>query len=1203
MRLLLAAAVLTAAACHGRDLEDCCWFAAGFDGPARVNGGAFPGETEPACRREGRYGAGCHFHGEAENRLPPMAEFLGSSSNFYTRGAVTLETGKTLRSSGGTFGVRPREVPVRSRTPWNYKTTAYTCSFHVKGAAGGTLTARVVAEPLTEAERAKIARSCSGNFEKPSEVPIRPDVASNAVCRLTGGWQRVYAYVRFDHRAKFTGRRIGLEIDSPAAEFRDFQFHQSDEHPRWGRFAPSPFVDGGRRLRPLALSTSDSFFLDGFPSSRGSCVAWVRIPDEERQVKRAGTPIWGFSCEGGARWQCAAESFQLPKSPRVFMKDLPPLRADGWRHVAWTWSNGVVRAYADGSPCAVTGRGDAKAIPEKIVRPVFACGGFAPGDAASEAILDDVAIFTDVLDASKIASIAASRTALFAASHRVWMQPFDLTVYFRNQTNAALRTSLWSPRVVSCRVKASVGGFPLPELRLEVPKGGSRLTVPFDPALYAPSRYPFEVRLEDEDGKAVAASRGTLEIKGRLERDAFRIFSWGGWKPIREEFLDLLGVNAVNCETRIDVRRHAMRGVFTNIRYENSRKQDVWGYDWKAMAEKAGEDLSYAQGLHTWVSTLVNSEVYGAGKAAEPSRIGWYAEMARREIGCEPEWSFLDGTDEVHYGKLKEKPPRGIVDGRHRTLKTLYWFMDVGMPTYRLNAELTKVVHGLSPDNTVWTEPLSSVGGIGKHVDMMADWIYEYDANVTLSQLREQYGYQRALGKPYQPTVSTYYYPKLRGRNPVTGKGGVELCQSADEVMVKSWMALAAVRADVLGVFAADYWQHGVTNAQVLAQNPAADVWTVADPDAPERFGTFVRSRYLPAAELLRGMENARAPVALLLTAEGQLAGGFWWGHYWYRRELCRLLCRAGIPFDVIHEHEISSEVLSQYRYIVFPMSTLVTREHDKILREVAEKGVRIVLDDYATYSYPHTIKPGFRYEKDITTNPRRLKDPFNGWYTNVVDELRGELLAWSDADSVGAQDSYTFVKAEDGVRYVTVVNNRRRAGGSVLTKFLTNDWYRPVSVPLSIATHLKVPAGGCVYEYNSKAKSIDANGRDEVVVRRDYAAAEGRVYVVYPRPLEKVRLSVGGDLRAGGCGWVDVTVVDAGGKPAPGRQVVRLMLRAPDGTERDESGLYAVRGTRRIPLRFARGEVSSSFFSRWRVEAVELTSGLRKDVSFRLAD
>ena len=80
----------------------------------------------------------------------------------------------------------------------------------------------------------------------------------------------------------------------------------------------------------------------------------------------------------------------------------------------------------------------------------------------------------------------------------------------------------------------------------------------------------------------------------------------------------------------------------------------------------------------------------------------------------------------------------------------------------------------------------------------------------------------------------------------------------------------------------------------------------------------------------------------------------------------------------------------------------------------------------------------------------------YRAWFTNRAEKVRALLPSLSTCD---AGEGFTFEKRLGDVRYVVVVNDRRlpNDGKRLLTGVKTNDWYRPVSVPQSIATHLKV--------------------------------------------------------------------------------------------------------------------------------------------------
>ena len=103
----------------------------------------------------------------------------------------------------------------------------------------------------------------------------------------------------------------------------------------------------------------------------------------------------------------------------------------------------------------------------------------------------------------------------------------------------------------------------------------------------------------------------------------------------------------------------------------------------------------------------------------------------------------------------------------------------------------------------------------------------------------------------------------------------------------------------------------------------------------------------------------------------------------------------------------------------------------------------------------------------------------------------------------------------------------------------------------------------------------------------------EGKVFCVYPTKLAKLLVDVKD-------GFAHIALVDENGKPAPGRQVVDVEVRDPDGNLHDETGRYVMeRGRLKVPLRFADDDPKGSFFSRWKVSAKELTTGFTETTSF----
>ena len=1147
------------------DLREDLWFLADFDRPTQLAGSTFGQSLEADGYCEGKFGKGYHFHRPAVNVLPPMREFL--SEKWMTRTA----TG---------FAAKPVAVKMRRSNGAQY--TAVTCSFYVKGPKDATLTVCAEMAPLTTNQLADAIRSHKGltaaNLYR--ETPV------TNVVKLTGAWQRVHVAPRNDWRLAQT-REVTLAAEASAPiEVERFQYEQSATYPYFFNDTPTVWTDGGTKRLAGGYETSDRTRTASFPVTEGAYAFWAKS-DPESVTMKSGLVAWIYTKPWSENWSAGSGFLQSFRGCGASGKGGG--RSADWHHYAGTWTKDRLAVYVDGRLVGERTKDvklDAMAVDGKEMTFRAGCSG---SSASSDAVLDEFAIFSRALTADEIAALAAADGGLLAADDAFLMGAVELPYYWRNDPNAALSFTLSAPRPGDYRVAATQDGETLATRTVTLGTDATAVRLPFDPSVRRPGRYDVRVTVADASCRAVFSRVVPVEIRGRKDRGEFLMMSWGG--PGCAKFLrETVGLNGVNIwvgkSMLQSVRAAAEHDLFVNFRYENSGAPETLTGDLVTIAAKADASLAPYAGYHLWKSTLVNSEVWGFGQAKKVWKDPDWVARATGALGHAPSYALSDNAPtEMDYKKAGVKPYIGIVPDDEPTFATLHWMDGAGSPLFADHLTLGSVIRRHSPDNVVWSEP-HAAGGFMDCVDMGSGWYYEYATADMLGRLRQGAG--NACGKFFQPTLAMDYWPQVAAK--VNGQT-VDLGQTADELAVKSWIALAAAPAHSLSFFSADWsWGKGEKIGEAFRTNRTMKIERICEPGDPARYGAFVRRFLRPAAILLQDMPNVRPPLAVALSDAPKYLGRFWYGHHHHTTHVGQLLSMLPGAYDVVPDREMTAERLSQYPYVYVPLLRVVTAAQDAALRAAAENGTCIVLDTYCTNTYANAEKLKITYRYPFRDPD--CKDPLFDFYTNRLDRFVSRLPAWSETDG---SSSYTFCKETNGVAYVTVVNDARRSGGCIQTELHTNAWYRPLCAPQRVVTHFN--RSGVVYEFNP----ADGNHRPSLrssVVSFDYAPASARLFCIYPEPLAKPELTVACDGRRG---TLRVRIPLESGTNAPGRTVVSVAITDPDGKTADESGLYRVEdGSAEIPLLFAADDPDGGLFSRWKATVTDLTTGLTATEKFR---
>ena len=938
-----------------------------------------------------------------------------------------------------------------------------------------------------------------------------------------------------------------------------------------------------REQRPEALSD--------FPWKDGSFVCWYRTPEGvslDAPGRAFGVGDFRFGLDQSRIFSCASGWLQMPSD----------MRSREWHHIALVWNGEGFRIYRDGAEIAFK-KGAKGADP-------FAGGKFdlqvGTGGYASMAAnleMDEIAVFRHALSADEVSAIASSKTPLRTGRGRLLATPVSLPVYPRNDKNAALRFRVSSPERVVCRVSGDVGGKPFACGEVTIRKGVSDLDIPFDAVRHRPSKYPWRLALTDASGRTVLSRSGSLTIAKRFDRDAYKFLSWGGYRDLSAAEMKELGVNAANLHPERPAhyalqRELAENGLNLSMRVVNWRKYVPCDFDGVAIRRDVRGDLEHLRGLGNWTMSLMNTEMYGTGttpiwEAAKSPRWRAFAEKSLPH-GLPPTNRFSRAPAFVAWKAFGREPPRGVLGDCEPEIEALAWYYRDGHMLYRGNKPAMDEIHLMSPGNDCWAEPIIEAWNIAAHHDEICDWIYNVWSHETLACARGQQAWVRAAGKPYMPLLSMAYEhnkkffrenPNMMGRD---GKAArIFPCRTADDLAISCWQAVGAVPCHDFGFFAIDSWSRGVENVRSVGGDIAKLQGLVAEPEDQPKFAAFFKSAFRPVAELLRDMPNVRAPVAVCQPVEARYMGG--WPIMVHSQRICHELGKTGVPYDVIPESEFTREILSRYRFVILPHLQVVTKAHYEVLASLPETTTLVVDSHCPADVLPRAVRLDAKFDWlrwDVTAG-----GAFRAWFGTVEGGLRGSLAAKSDED--GEFSAQTFHKEYRGARYVLVVNDRRERRDSIMTRCMTNEWYRPYGAPQKISTHLPVFPGGAGYVFNLKNARGRHFGKD--TVKLQYAAAEARLFCLYPAPLAAPKLSLDGES-------LEIAICDEKGSPAPGRQIVELTVRDESGVVRDESGRYAVEcGACRVPLYLADDDKAGFASGKWRYAVRDLTTGLEAEL------
>ncbi|MBO7166260.1 MAG: LamG domain-containing protein [Kiritimatiellae bacterium] len=1156
-------------------------FSCDYDSPTQLKDTVIPfGLTEDRIVK-GRNGNAYHYAPLSYNHLPYAYSVLSTNV------------------ANGVFALN--NFTVKGETRWRtYFRDAHVVSAWVKGRKGAELEMKVTFSNR-RAMRSRIEEKWTSivkSLDKTAkDARYVEDEVIPATVKLTGDWQRVAVYSMMDarHEQRNVGFTFATKDSSPFSLKRSlYEIQQlSPLHSR--KPAPGIWVEGGRASESGAITIHLDKYKVEFPFKEGSFTAWVKYPE----LSNLSNSFLEFFV-----WDRISFSdgvFSLGRGSTRTKSPLDPTDKN-WQHIAVTWSPTNAVIYRNGKEFARLKRSIVKHQPPISLLRIGAAGW--RGNQMSDFILDDVALFDKTLSPEVVTRIVNEKSP-FAQKTKWLTEPIGCRLFPRNEKNSRAAFTVHVPKDCQGIFNLKIGNLSNKTVVSDLTKGVNLVTIPFDARLFPTGNVSFKmVALECPKGmlkfdesvtsamrKKIAKSSvrrlsisGTYEIVPSFDRNAFRVFNWGGSVPIKTEYaldagMNVMHYNAYTPSEQLDYLQR--KGHHYAVYLFNYKDGFNTGFDEQKIKQGVEAKLRRHAGRANWTMTMTSTEAAGIRNVRRAINLPKWVDFARSSLGFEPKGDICGPAFSLLRPKGWKAPQDGIID-LDNDLKMLRWLDTEGDPVLQVNRMDCEVAHALSPGNLVWAEPSCPYG-----VDMTAYWAYEYPLDRVVSRLKRSYVAAREVGTSFMPTLGMGSCPNLRANVPGC-EGKVVLSHTYEEMLMKTYAVMGVTRANAMSYFDLCGWSEG----EKYADKPVAGK-AYAEKGVGHRFGEKMRKDLLPAFMLLQDMDTYDSPnVAVVLSETTGHTSGILWTYRGYVFDITRIL------FDVIPECTILSDNTlknaSKYRHIFLPSSSSIIRENYNSIMKAAKSGSKIYTDFLCRQEYPNATrfddgKPKTNYYNNYNALLAQMGPSFER-LRGLAEDIRREGRANSPAyveETDGVLRIYPRI-SEGKVNTFLCLNDTRTPGPFSTYRPEAKD-YMPYGKKCSSIVSLKVDNGSAIYDFMT-SKKLPYEYRDgRAFLKLDVDAAEAAILCVYPSELKTLtgEFKKTSDPRAG---VLRIELRDTDGNLPKGRQLVNVAISDEKGV-RDESKAYKlINGVCEVPVIIPVGGENVSLTA----DIVERTSGLK---------
>ncbi len=757
-----------------------------------------------------------------------------------------------------------------------------------------------------------------------------------------------------------------------------------------------------------------------------------------------------------------------------------------------------------------------------------------------------------------------------------------------------------------------------------------------------PDEYPLTCRLEIAGRKQEAISCSfSFTIVPRRPPDQMPVVMWGaGLREIERlkkiGFTYALGigadygkiwsagkpVSAASAEKVAETRRALDRALVSGVTfaaslspgsYLRNRKEFLRvgrdGNPYKGRADICGlfpeiADFCYNVGasvaqtygdLPAFGAALLHTEVRDAARPCfHPHDFAAF----RRDCGIDIPRAVVSRWG-VDYHRLNGFPPNRVVPDDDPIYVYYRWYWKKGDGWNGLTAALLRGLKTMGrEDFWTWHDPAvrtASVYGSGNGVEVISQWTYSYPDPIRIAVATEELLAMARGGPPgrkvMKMTQIIWYRSQTAPKPQPSGPRPAWRARWEREEPDARFITIAPIHLreafwtkiarPIKGIM-----YHGWQSV-VPTDSPSSYRYT--HPETQHELRRLIDTVVRPLGPVLLHVEGIQSDVAYYESFAAQVFAGrgtYGWSGKWLG-DGYQVAMWSGLQPEIIYDETITGRGLKRYKILFMLDCDVVTESVLAAVKRFRKRGGIIIGDNRLTPAIDPDIRLPVYKRKGKAAEDKaallqiasQLRRELEGRYERYVDSSNPEVIP------------YRRRYAESD--YIFLVNDHREYGRYVGHHGLVMENGLPSRATVTVAR-----PEGVVYDLVSGRRVEVRRSGGRLSLDVELGPGEGRLFLVTPKPIDRVVIDAPGEVSAGESVRVTVTVLGKDGLPVEAVIPLRVDIEDSECRQAEFSGWWAaVRGRVEIKLDIAPNDPAGL----WRISASELASGRKAAHFFRV--